>query len=218
MRAGGCRRYDGTLPHPPCGGRVCCAYPPGRARQDLAPSGGRRALSPAACASGDRPARGATGTPLGAGRGAGWRGGIWSWSEVIRGKRYQGKRAAFTRRAGASGFGIGRLAESPIACAFAPTIGPRGVQPAPRWVRAGARGGGGSRCGEGGVGLTLRGQVSPLAWVSTILRGVPQDRAVWRGRGSARAGGQTARRSASARSVLSQLKPPSASGGRPKWP
>ncbi len=43
-------------------------------RQGVPASGWRRALSPAACASSERPARGATGTSLGAGRGVGWRG------------------------------------------------------------------------------------------------------------------------------------------------
>ncbi len=54
----------------PAGGGHAFGVPAGRARQDLRPSGWRRALRPAACAFGRRPARGATGTPLvGAGTG-----------------------------------------------------------------------------------------------------------------------------------------------------
>jgi hypothetical protein len=52
--------------------------------------------------------------------------------------------ASLTRRAGAAGFGTVRRAESPIACACAPAIGPRDVPPARRKVRAG--------CGPAGVG------------------------------------------------------------------
>ena len=67
-----------SWPAPALPGAGALRLPAGRARQDLRPSGWRRALSPAACASGDRPARGATGTPLGAGRGGGWRGDAYS--------------------------------------------------------------------------------------------------------------------------------------------
>ena len=60
----------------PAGGGHAFGVPAGRARQDLAASGGRRALSPAACASGDRPARRATGTSQDAGRGLEGEGGV----------------------------------------------------------------------------------------------------------------------------------------------
>jgi hypothetical protein len=53
--------------------------------------------------------------------------------------------ASLTRRAGVAGFATVRLAESPIACACASAIGPRGVPLAPRWVRAGRGVEGGAR-------------------------------------------------------------------------
>ena len=67
-RAAGSWRYDKILPHPPTPGRVRCAYPPGRARQDWHRRGGGEGDA-LRLRSGRRPARGATGTPASCGPG-----------------------------------------------------------------------------------------------------------------------------------------------------
>ena len=157
----------------PCRGRGRpLAAHAGRGRRDRTSGAAGPEGWPAACASDHRPARGATGTPQGAGRVPGLGRGFW----VARSDERCRPSATSRRPRPAGGVGVLWPPTPGVVVATGPrarrgrrdglrlappTIGPRGVPPAPRKVRAGDRVGegvpaGAASCGRGRTGGQTR--------------------------------------------------------------